>query len=153
MWRYHSCKCCKKIDASIMIPLTTWASIMRHHTPTPPAWLRQTFTSLIHRPAPPTATAAHRGLAPSLWRSSSEWICSNPREVSPRLYSHHFVYSGIPPAEGGCWMSEMNEGGGGGVGWRACLQTSQWSEYRRCFLSEPVLRRWFECLPINYKSW
>lgn len=82
----------------------------------PPAWLRRTFTSLIHHPASPTATAAHRGLALLLGNTSREWICSNSCKASPRLHSHHFLYSGIPPAEGGCWMSLMNGGGGGG-GW------------------------------------
>lgn len=78
MCRYHGSMCCSKIDASSRIPLTTWAFNMRHH---PPGMI-ETFTSLIHRPAPPTVTAADRGLAPSLWMSSYEWICSPTWRIS-----------------------------------------------------------------------
>lgn len=90
---------------------------------TPAAWF-------LWQPEVPRSRPAHghgsslTGLAPSLWRSSCEWICSNPREASPRLHSHHFLYLGIPPAEGGCWTSMLNVGGG----WRTGLQTSQWRE-------------------------
>lgn len=69
----------------------------------------------------------------SLWRNSLEWICSNPREASPELYSHHFLHSGIPPAQGGFYGISLKKMG-------------------TCCTSEPVVRKWSECLPVNYSS-